>query len=170
VNDRLAAGVAAHLFLKEQLREQFPDEDDDGLADTLEGMSALPEQIGAVVRSSDLDMALVEAIAKRMKELEARQQRLTHRFDTKRRLVAEAMERAGLRRVEAYDATITLAQKPAAVIITDRAAIPAAYLRLPPLVEPQPDKAAILAALKQGAEVPGAVLSNGGQRLSVRKS
>jgi hypothetical protein len=54
--------------------------------------------------------------------------------------------------------TATTSAGRASVAITDDTAIPAEYMRQPP---PQPDKAAILAALKAGEDVPGVLLRNG---------
>ena len=53
----------------------------------------------------------------------------------------------------------------ASVIVTDESAIPAEYMRQPP---PQPDKAALARALKNGASIPGAVLRNGEPGLTIR--
>jgi hypothetical protein len=61
-------------------------------------------------------------------------------------------------RVRAGIHTATTSAGRASVAITDDTAIPAEYMRQPP---PQPDKAAILAALKAGEDVPGVLLRNG---------
>lgn len=53
----------------------------------------------------------------------------------------------------------------ASVIVTDESAIPAEYMRQPP---PAPDKAALARALKNGAQIPGAVLRNGEPGLTIR--
>lgn len=63
--------------------------------------------------------------------------------------------------------TVSIASAPAAVVITDAGAIPAAYIR----TTEAPDKAAIRKAIEAGEDVPGAVLSrgNGAPVLSIRK-
>lgn len=53
----------------------------------------------------------------------------------------------------------------ASVIVTDETQIPQEYMRQPP---PAPDKAAIARALKDGANIPGVVLSNGTPGLTIR--
>lgn len=53
----------------------------------------------------------------------------------------------------------------ASVIVTDESAIPTEYMRQPP---PAPDKAALARALKNGAQIPGAVLRNGEPGLTIR--
>lgn len=61
--------------------------------------------------------------------------------------------------------TATTTKGRASVTVTDDNAIPQSFMRQPP---PQPDKAAILAAIKAGAEVPGVVLRNGAPTLTIR--
>lgn len=60
--------------------------------------------------------------------------------------------------------TATVANGRASVVITDDAAIPPEFLTQP---APQPDKAAILKAIKDGATVPGAALRNGAPSLRI---
>ncbi len=81
-----------------------------------------------------------------------------------REALTETLE-ATTGRVKAGIHTASTSNGRQSVAITDDAAIPAEYLRQPP---PQPDKAAILAALKEGRAVPGAVLRNGAPVLTIR--
>lgn len=67
-------------------------------------------------------------------------------------------------RVKAGIHTATTSAGKASVTVTDDAAIPPSFMRQPP---PQPDKAAILAAIKAGATVPGVVLRNGAPSLRI---
>ena len=71
-----------------------------------------------------------------------------------------------LSRVELPDLTASMARGTPQVVITDEAALPDAYLRVVP-EQRAPDKAAILAALKAGFDVPGCTLKVG-QRLDIR--
>jgi hypothetical protein len=86
-----------------------------------------------------------------------------------------AQERARAALVEALDSTsgsiragihtASVRKGSASVVITDDAAIPPEYMRQP---APVADKAAIAKALKDGREVPGAVLRNGAPGLTIR--
>lgn len=162
----VSVALAHHEYVKEQLRVQFPDADDQTLADTLEGESNLDALLIAVMRSADEDGLLVAGIKARVEELNERKKRIERRIEAKEALVQHTMERACLKRIEAPDFTVSVQATPAAVIVTDEKAIPADYWKPQ---DPKLDKAGISAALKAKKDVPGAMLSNGGATLSVRR-
>jgi hypothetical protein len=162
--------LAQYNYLKEQLRLQFPDEDDESLADTLDGESDLKEALARVLRSAEPDIGMVAAIANRIDELKERSTRLEARAEAKYELVRSVMERAGIKKIQAYDMTISLRAVAPNVIIVDESQIPSHYFRSPAVPEPRPDRSAIRHALTGGVEVPGCVLGNGSNTISVRKS
>jgi len=71
----------------------------------------------------------------------------------------DVMADTGLTSVRVPGGTWYLREPTPRVIVTDESALPLEYLVQPP---PRPDVAAIRAALRAGRDVPGAVLSNGG--------
>lgn len=165
----VAVALAAHEYLKEQLRVQFPDEDDATLADTLEGESTLDQVLVSVMRSAEEDEMMVAGIKARLAELAERKTRIERRIEAKEGCVLRTMEKAELRKIEAPDFTLSLRAVPGKVVITDEALIPAEYMRTPETPAPVPDKKAIADAIKARTEVPGAMLSNGGVGLSIRR-
>jgi len=165
----LVAALTHHEYLRDQLRVQFPDADEQTLADTLEGESNLDQMLVAVMRSTEDDAMLVTGIQERMAELAERGERLARRIEAKRDICCRVMERANLPKVEAPDFTLSLTKTPKKVIVTDEVLIPAAYMNTPEPPAPKPDKKKIADALKANTEVPGCLLSNGGVTLSVRK-
>ncbi len=165
-------GAGQHrAYLREQLIVQFPvlAEDETALVDTLDGISDLKEMLVAVMRTADEDEMLVGGIEAREAELKERRERLAKRIATKREIVCRVMERADLKKIEAPEFTLSLRNIAGSVVITDETKIPADYMRTPEPPAPQPDKKKIGGALKANTEVPGALLSNGGVGLSVRK-
>src|SRR5580704_18778168 len=92
----LRTELSNHLILAEQLKASYGEIDDETLADTLEGISGLPEAIEAVVRSSLDDGALIEGLKGRLAELELRLERFKDRYEKKRALARWAMLQAGL--------------------------------------------------------------------------
>lgn len=165
----LNGALSNHMYMLDQLRSAFPDQSDNDLADTLEGMSNLDEMIIRTIRSNEDDEALVVGLGVRLDEMAERQARLKQRIATKRELVASVMDRAGLPKIVAPDFTLSLAKRARSVVITDPGEIPVAFCVLPEPTEPRPDKKAIREALESGAHVPGAQLSNGGVSLTVRR-
>ncbi len=72
-----------HDYLREQIRNEFPDIDEETLADTLEGLTNLDEMLGAVVRSHLDDVAIAEALKSRMADMQDRLSRISKRADKK---------------------------------------------------------------------------------------
>jgi hypothetical protein len=138
------------------------------VADTVEGLQGeLQDKLQSVIAyglSLSVDAAGQAEAAKRMAErAKATEKRSQALFDYAR----DAMQATGLGTVETDEFAAKLAKKPASVSVTDPEALPPAFWRTPEPPAPQPDKAAIAAALKSGAIVPGAALIQG-YRLAVR--
>jgi hypothetical protein len=72
----LRTEISTYLILAEQLKTRFAEVDEDTLADTLEGISQLPDLISEIVRSGLEDEALVNALKQRMDDMQARLTRL----------------------------------------------------------------------------------------------
>lgn len=166
---QVLVAVTHFEYLREQLKVQFPDADDETIADTLEGISDLDQMLVAVMRSTEDDAMLVAGINERIGELQERRARLTHRIDTKRDVVCRVMERADLRRIEAPDFTLSLRNLPFSLVIDDDTQVPETYWH--EKVTRSIDKKALGDALKadDAQPIPGARLSNGGVGLTVRK-
>lgn len=159
--------VTAHNQIKARLLEQFPDlaDDEQALLDTLDGESNLDRAVVAVFESALDDEGRASVIADRLDALAERRSRFQDRAKAKRNVIVSAMEDAGVKKIEAPEVTLSLRQAPASVVITDEAAIPAAFVETE--IVKKLDKAAIKAALNEGP-VPGAALSNGGVSLTAR--
>ena len=162
---KLATEFSHHEYLRAQLREQFPDVDEETLADTLEGETNLNAMLAEVIRSQLDDKAMVVACAIRIKEIGDRAKRLSDRAETKRNLVQHVMERAGLKKLTEPDMTVSLRATPVHVTITDAEIVPEEYWLPQP---PKLNKEAIKVALKDGKNVLGALLGNISTTLSIR--
>jgi hypothetical protein len=161
----LLNSLNAHEYIRDQLRREFPDADDETLRDTLEGLSSLPEILATTLRSHLDDLALATALRARISDMQERLGRIEARADKKRSLVASVMERADLRKIAESDFTASLRPTAPQLIITAEGEIPATFWR------PQPaklDRRGLLAALNGGQAVPGATLGNGATTIVVR--
>ena len=158
-------GLSYHEHLRSSLREAFPDIDEDTISDTLEGLTDLPEIIGAVLRSRLEDLALARALRTRVDEMEMRMARFERRAEKKRQIVTSVMERADIRKIVEPDFTASLRRTPPGLLVVDEGHIPEAFWKPQP---PKLDRRALLAALKAGEEIRGAALDNGGTALAVR--
>lgn len=157
--------LAAHQYLRDRLQAEFPDIDEDTLRDTVEGLSSLPDALAALTRSYLDDLTLAAALGLRIDDMQERLSRIEHRAEKKRELVTTVMERADIKKLTEPDFTASLRSSPPAVVVTDEEQIPEAYWKPQP---PRLDRQGISAALKEGAMVPGAMLSNTEMVLSVR--
>ena len=94
--------------LAAQLKSQYLDIDDETLADTLQGLSDLPEMIEEVIRSSLEDEAMIAGLKARAEAMASRLSRLQDRRHKKRELVTYALGVAGIPKLCACDFTVSL--------------------------------------------------------------
>lgn len=160
--------IAAEYVLQDiaSLLEVFPQlaEDEELFKDTLEGNTNFIEVMDRLLSEMKDNETLAEATSTRIGKLRERQTRLVHRAQFYRALIQRLMERTGMKTVALPEAKISVVNSPDKVIITDEDAIPEKLFR----VTKEPNKAAIKAAIKNGEDVPGASLSNGGTTIQVR--
>ena len=159
MNTELLRVEAAHYrLLSDQLKLDYAALDDETMADTLEGLSDLPQMIEEVVRSSLEDEDLISALKSRADVLATRLSRLKERHQKKRQLAAWALGAAGMPKIRAADFTVSLSEGSLRLEIQDETKLPSIYLVPQPA---KPDRAAITAALKIGTAVEGAGLVQG---------
>jgi Siphovirus Gp157 len=151
--------------IRRNLLAKYPEIDEQTLADTLEGATDLNEAIEAIVRSALEDEVLVVALKHRIQEMRDRFSRIEYTASIKRRAALEAMERVELKKVVAPDFTVSVRPVGPSVIVIEEQEIPASFKVPQP---PKLDKRKILEALKTGTTVPGALLSNNANTLSIR--
>jgi hypothetical protein len=157
--------ISTYLILSGELKAQYSEIDDETLADTLEGISRLPDLIEAITRSSLEDGAYAEALKARMGEMGERLSRLRFRQEKKRELVLWAMEKAGMERHQAAEFSLFLRSNPPRLEVDEAEKIPGEFF------VPQPsrlDRAGLIAALKRGDPVCGAHLEPAERGLTVR--
>jgi len=170
--NNLYAAAGHNAIMREELLRQFPElgEDAAALSDTLEGVSSFKDAVAAVIESMSEDESLKTALAVRVGQMKLRIERFEARIEAKRAALAQAMERAGEKRVTLPECTVSLATVPGKVIITDESLIPDRFMVYPEAPPPRPDKQILARALKEGIEVAGAQLSNGGITVKVRRT
>ena len=163
--NQLTPAVAEYEWVRDRVRTEFPDIDEETLADTVEGLTTLPDLLAAVVRAQLEDVDRATALQARIGVLQQRLRRFEYRAEKKRQLVLAAMEQAGLGKLVQPEFTVSLRPVPPALVIADESEIPSEYWRPQP---PKLDRSALLAALRAGAVISGAALSNGSVTISVR--
>lgn len=154
---------------KDELLREYPElaDDEQTLLDTLDGATDLSEVVAVFVASADDDEALSNGAKEASKAALARARRLAERSQKKRQLVARAMERAGVKKVERPEFTVSLKNLPPAVIIDDEGQIAEQFYTVKEVKSLS--KTALKQALQSDEIVEGAHLSNGGITAQVRR-
>jgi Siphovirus Gp157 len=161
----LLNSLTALEHIRDQLRREFPEADDETLRDTVEGLTNLPELLARILRSHLDDLALLAALRTRILDMQERFARLQVRADKKRSLVASVMERADIKKLMEPDFTASLRQVAPGLVLVNETAIPESFWRPQP---PKLDRKGLLAALNTGQAVPGAMLGNSSTTIAVR--
>ncbi len=140
-------------------------QDDDMLrADMLEGSTNLHEATREMLRYIQERQAMVAGIELWRDTLKQRLDRFELGIEGGRRVLFSLMQAAGLRSLQLPEATLSIGAGPPKVIITDEAKVPDAMCR----IVREPNKTKIKQAIKDGEAVPGALLSNGEDRLTIK--
>jgi Siphovirus Gp157 len=157
--------VSKYLVLKERLLANFPSADEDTLFDTLEGITDLHEMIAAIIRSALVDEAVQVGLRTRIEDMRQRLTRLAERGLKKRQLALEAINDAGLKKLEQPDFTASARVGAPPLVVASEQSIPEAYWIPQP---PKLDRQTLTSDLRRGDEIPGAYLGNAAPILVVR--
>jgi hypothetical protein len=157
--------LGKYQLLKERLAATYSVDDEKTLADTLEGITDLHEMIAAVIRSALVDEVLQAGLRTRIEQMRQRLTRLAERGLKKRQLALEAMNEAGLKKLEQPDFTASARLGAPPLVVTTERDIPESYMIPQP---PKLDRQALTSDLRRGNHVPGACLGNPAPILTVR--
>ena len=163
--DPLAFSATTYRAVRERIRTQDPDLDEQTLTDTVEGLTDLHEILAAIVRAALADEALATGLKGRIAEMQERLERLQERAGKRRQIVKDTMVELDLKKLTAPDFSASIRPGMPALLVIDEAAVPSIYWEPR---EPRLDRQGLLAELKQGAEITGVTLSNPEPVLSVR--
>lgn len=142
-----------------------PDIDERTLVDTVEGLSEYPDILAAIVRGAISDEYQVAALEEQVADLEIRRERFKERARKRREVVRDAMLESHIPKLTPPDFTASLRAAPPSVQVVDEASIPATFWEMRPHLR----RRELLDALKDGEPIEGALLSNPGMSLTVRK-
>jgi hypothetical protein len=161
----LSVEIHRYRLIRDRLIEKWPTLDPETVTDTLEGITDLPEMIAAVIRSALVDEALQAGLRTRVEEMRQRLARLTERGFKKRQLALEAMNQAGLKKLEQPDFTASTRLGAPPLIVNSEEDVPGSYWIPQP---PKLDRQALTSDLRRGDQVPGSCLGNPAPILTVR--
>jgi hypothetical protein len=166
--------AAAHFStIRDRIRMEDPRIDEGTLADTVEGLSDLPEILTTILRAALADEAMAGGLKGRIIEMEERLNRLEERATKRRQIVKETMVKVDLKKLSAPDFTATVRAGTPSLTILDEAAVPHIYWEPRAHIyweprEPRLNRQELLSELKHGAKISGVTLNDPEPVLTVR--
>jgi hypothetical protein len=161
----LEFAAIAYRAIRDRIRAEEPQIDEQTLADTVEGLTDLHEILTAIIRAALTDEALATGLKGRIAEMEGRLGSLQDRAVKRRQIAKDVMVELDLKKLTAPDFTASIRPGMSALMVIDEAAVPSIYWEPRP---PRLNRQELATDLKQGAEIAGVTLSNPEPVLSVR--
>jgi hypothetical protein len=163
--DQIAFSAIHYRAVRDRIRLQDPQIDEQTLADTVEGLTGLPEILEAILRSALADEALARGLKCRISDMQGRLDRLQDRASKRRQIARDVMIELDLKKITAPDFTASIREGTPSLTVIDEDVVPSIYWQPS---EPRLNRQGLSDELKQGAEIPGVTLSNPEPVLSVR--
>jgi hypothetical protein len=151
--------------IRNRIRAEDPQIDEQTLADTVEGLTDLHEIVAGIVRAALADEALATGLKGRIAEMQDRLDRLQDRASKRRQIAKDVMVELDIKKITAPDFTVSIRPGMPSLLVLDEAAVPGIYW------EPRDrrlNRQKLATELKEGAEITGVTLSNPEPVLSVR--
>jgi hypothetical protein len=163
--DELTIATTTYRAIRDRIRAQDPQIDEQTLADTVEGLTDLHEILQAIIRAALADEALTRGLKCRISDMQGRLDRLEDWAAKRRQIAKDVMVKLNLKKVTAPDFSAFLRPGMPALVVLNEDAVPKTYWEPG---EPRLRRQILATDLKGGAEIAGATLSNPEPVLSVR--
>jgi Siphovirus Gp157 len=161
----LEFSAIAYRSIRDRLKDEDPQIDEQTLADTVEGLTDVHEILSAIVRAALVDEALVRGLKCRVADMQDRLQRLQDRAAKRRAIIKDVMVDLDIKKLNAPDFTASIREGMPALMVLNEDAVPSIYWAPG---EPKLKRQLLAQELKDGAEIEGVALSNPEPVLSVR--
>ena len=162
---QLSFAAINYRSIRDRIRAEEPQIDENTLADTVEGLTDLHEIVTAIIRSALADEALATGLKGRIAEMQHRLDRLQNCAAKRRQIAKDVMVELDLKKITAPDFTVSIRPGMPSLLILDEGAVPSIYWQS---VAPRLNRQGLLSELKEGADIKGVALSNPEPVLSVR--
>jgi hypothetical protein len=161
----LEFAAITYRTLRDRIKSEDPNIDEQTLADTVEGLTDLHEIVAAIVRSALADEALAAGLKCRIGDMQARLDRLQDRASKRRHIAKDVMVELDLKKITAPDFSVSIRPGLPSLQVLNENVVPSIYWQPG---EPRLRRQILLNELKEGQEIEGVALSNPEHVLSVR--
>ena len=161
----LEFSALTYRAIRDRIRAEDPQIDEQTLADTVEGLTDLHGIIAAIIRSALADEALATGLKGRIADMQERLDRLQDRAFKRRQVAKDVMIDLDLKKITAPDFSVSIRGGLPSLMVIDEAAVPSIYWQPS---APRLKRQELLSELKDGAAIEGVALSNPEPVLSVR--
>jgi hypothetical protein len=161
----LEFAAIAYRTIRDRIRAEDPQIDEQTLADTVEGLTDVHDIVAAIVRAALADEALATGLKTRIAEMQDRLARLQDCATKRRQVAKNVMLELDIKKITAPDFTVSVRPGMPSLLVLDEAAVPSIYWQE---LAPRLDRQGLLNELKEGADIKGVTLSNPEPALSVR--
>ena len=161
----LEFSALTYRAIRDRIRAEDPQIDEQTLADTVEGLTDLHEIITAIIRSVLADEALATGLKSRIADMQERLGRLQDRASKRRQVAKDVMIDLDIKKITAPDFSVSIRPGLPSLMVIDEAAVPSIYWQPS---APRLKRQELLSELKDGSEIEGVALSNPEPVLSVR--
>ena len=161
----LEFAAITYRTIRDRIRVDEPQIDEQTLADTVEGLTDLHEIVAAIVRAALADEALATGLKGRIAEMQDRLDRLQDRASKRRHIAKDVMTELDIKKITAPDFSVSIRPGMPALLVLDESAVPSLFWQPS---APRLNRQGLLSELKNGADITGVTLSNPEPVLSVR--
>src|SRR5690242_14347639 len=123
----LEFAAISYRTIRDRIRSEDPQIDEQTLADTVEGLTDLHEIVAAIVRSALADEALATGLKCRIAEMQGRLDRLQDRASKRRQIAKDVMVELDVKKITAPDFTVSIRAGMPSLLVLNENAVPSIY-------------------------------------------
>ena len=123
----LEFAAIAYRTIRDRIRAEDPQIDEQTLADTVEGLTDVHEIVGAIVRAALADEALATGLKGRIAEMQDRLDRLQDCAAKRRQIAKDVMIELDIKKITAPDFTVSIRPGMPSLLVIDEKAVPGIY-------------------------------------------
>src|SRR5262244_3556334 len=117
----------AYRAIRDRIRAEAPQIDEQTLHDTVEGLTDLHEIVAAIIRAALADEALATGLKGRIAEMQDRLERLQDRASKRRQIAKDVMVELDLKKITAPDFAVSIRPGLPSLMVINEAAVPSIY-------------------------------------------